>query len=99
MFYSQVKSDFKTSSDALEAVRPQTNSLLEIGKRTSTEVAQLDRDIEALLNKMKELKDKISRFEIYFNRVLKRITFNHLYRYAIQTGSALAKHHVNKRNY
>ncbi|KAM3178794.1 hypothetical protein ACTXT7_001828 [Hymenolepis weldensis] len=60
VFYSQVKSDFKSSSDALEAVRPQTNSLIEIGKRTSTEVAQLDRDIEALLNKMKELKDKIT---------------------------------------
>lgn len=64
VMYSQVKSDFKSSSDELESVRPQASAVIEIGKRTSTEVGQLGRDIEALLNKMKELKDKISRFEL-----------------------------------
>ncbi|VDO02613.1 unnamed protein product [Rodentolepis nana] len=66
--YSQVKSDFKSSSDVLEGVRPQANSVIEIGKRTSTDVSQLGRDIEALLNKMKELKDKISKLAIDFRK-------------------------------
>ena len=46
----------------LEAARPQAEMVIELGKRTSNDVSQLRRDIDALLNKMKELKDKLSNF-------------------------------------
>lgn len=60
--YSQVQHEFKSSSDVLGAVRPQAEVVIELGKRTSNDVSQLSKDIDTLLNKMKELKDKISNF-------------------------------------
>uniref|UniRef100_A0A0R3WV66 t-SNARE coiled-coil homology domain-containing protein n=1 Tax=Hydatigena taeniaeformis TaxID=6205 RepID=A0A0R3WV66_HYDTA len=60
--YSQVQHEFKSSSGALENVRPQADVVIELGKRTSNDVSQLRKDIDTLLNKMKELKDKISNF-------------------------------------
>ncbi|KAH9280970.1 Laminin-like protein lam-2 [Echinococcus granulosus] len=59
--YSQVQYEFKSSSDVLDAVRPQAEVVVELGKRASNDVSQLSKDIDALLNKMKELKDKITK--------------------------------------
>ncbi len=52
--------EFESSSKALAGVKADAEAVVELGRRTSNDVSQLRRDIEALLNKMKDLKDKIS---------------------------------------
>ena len=64
--YSQVQYEFKSSSDVLETARPQAEMVIELGKRTTNDVGQLRKDIDALINKMKGLKDKISDFTSLF---------------------------------
>ncbi|VDD78415.1 unnamed protein product [Mesocestoides corti] len=58
--YSQVQPEFENSDKALAAIKPQAEAVVELGKRTTNDVDQLRRDIEALLLKMKELRDKIT---------------------------------------
>lgn len=59
--YGQVLPEFESSKKALSIVKPNAEAVVELGRRTTNDVGQLRRDIESLLNKMKELKDKISK--------------------------------------